>query len=1121
MTKTEIISIQEKQILKKLKDFQLSTVKQVDKLFWEKQQQRVLVSDEVGLGKTLVAKGVIVEYAKHFFSKPANSKLNVVYVCSNASISSQNVSKLSIGNCCYIENTNRSRLSLQHKNISQLRKEEKEDKELRKKFIHIIPITPGTSLKLTKGSGLMEERELIYVALSQTKFFNTEKKKEKLSSFLQRGAYSSWSYDELERYKDFIRDSCEDNYLDLLKGYAENILKRQVPFSFLEKEDIETEKSYTFLNAIKEERVSIINYLRYEFVNISLDLLHPDLVIMDEFQRFKDLLIAAKQDVDETQLTEQQLVARKFFKENQVLLLSATPYKMYSTLEEIDAFDVDQHYSEFFNVIEFLKEQDQDEIQKFKTIWADYSKELKILSLDNKTSFIQIKQKAENSLSRNICRTERISVINQIDLIKRVAPDLHISKNDVLEYIQAQKVLNILNELDNSNKSFPTDFVKSCPFLLSYMKNYKFKTSLEDKKNSIAKRGKLKEINQPLLWLEKNFIDDYSDIHKYNARLDSLLDIAFKLNAAKLLWVTPSMPYYKLGGDYIGTESFSKVLIFSAWEMVPRMVSSLVSYEAERIIFKELESLIKRKTIKYFLNDENNDDYDEEEESDEKRKKKSKKRRYPSSLLNFALSKEKVKPLSMVLFVFMYPSQFLKKIYNPLDYLGKERKEIENDLIKKIENEVNKKIPKDKRGNTAGEKYSWYYLLPLLLDDEDYVNKWFEKEISLSVFNSYSKYGQSKGFSSHLKKLRELYNSTLYGDYSVLGRIEDENDLYRTLADIAIASPGICIDRTYSRYSKKQDYDNAYPSQIAKLFIDKMNTPESTAVVMTSKSARDSQKEEAHWKNLLSYCVDGNLQAMFDEYAHILVSGLDESDDLIETLHTTLGESFTIKTTPYLVDTFENFCGNSKDKIFLRSHFAVSFTKGENGREEDIDRKTTVRNAFNSPFRPFVLASTSIGQEGLDFHNYCRKIVHWNLPNNPIDLEQREGRINRYKCLAIRQNIAKRYSGKIQPKRNEDIWDKLFDKAKEIEKGSNSDLIPYWGVIKSDDMINIERIIMDLPYSIDDENYNRLISIISLYRLTLGQARQEELIDYFEQSLKDFDNDSLSELFINLSPWKK
>lgn len=45
----------------------------------------------------------------------------------------------------------------------------------------------------------------------------------------------------------------------------------------------------------------------------------------------------------------------------------------------------------------------------------------------------------------------------------------------------------------------------------------------------------------------------------------------------------------------------------------------------------------------------------------------------------------------------------------------------------------------------------------------------------------------------------------------------------------------------------------------------------------------------------------------------------------------------------------------------------------------------------------------------MDFHNYCRVIMHWNLPGNPIDLEQREGRINRFKCLAIRQNVADKY----------------------------------------------------------------------------------------------------------------
>src|SRR5205814_3261270 len=69
-------------------------------------------------------------------------------------------------------------------------------------------------------------------------------------------------------------------------------------------------------------------------------------------------------------------------------------------------------------------------------------------------------------------------------------------------------------------------------------------------------------------------------------------------------------------------------------------------------------------------------------------------------------------------------------------------------------------------------------------------------------------------------------------------------------------------------------------------------------------------------------------------------------------------------------------------------------------------RKERVRAAFNSPFWPFVLVSTSVGQEGLDFHHYCHAVTHWNLPSNPVDLEQREGRINRYKGHAVLKNIA-------------------------------------------------------------------------------------------------------------------
>ena len=159
-----------------------------------------------------------------------------------------------------------------------------------------------------------------------------------------------------------------------------------------------------------------------------------------------------------------------------------------------------------------------------------------------------------------------------------------------------------------------------------------------------------------------------------------------------------------------------------------------------------------------------------------------------------------------------------------------------------------------------------------------------------------------------------------------------------------------------------------------------------------------------------------------------------------------------------------------------------------------------------------MLATTSIGQEGLDFHYYCRRVVHWNLPSNPVDLEQREGRVNRFECLALRQSIADKY-GNIHFRN--DIWEEMFRYAEEHESGE-CELIPYW-CLPNDQKYKIERVVPEYPLSRDIGSYERLIQILSLYRLSLGQPRQEELLETIFQNASK--NEELKELFINLSPF--
>ena len=342
------------------------------------------------------------------------------------------------------------------------------------------------------------------------------------------------------------------------------------------------------------------------------------------------------------------------------------------------------------------------------------------------------------------------------------------------------------------------------------------------------------------------------------------------------------------------------------------------------------------------------------------------------------------------------------------------------------------------------------------------------------------------------------------------------------LVDIILGSPAICLNRTFGVYENEPNMVNI--SKISRAMFSKFNSEEAIAIIdFTNGSSQFDKKDKRNnfWKKVLCYCRQGNLQAVFDEYVYFISRGLDRDENFILNISNEIRNALSIGEAQYTVDTYKNFRarieGERESPMNLRSRFAVTFSKAIND-ENDGKRKANLRNAFNSPFRPFVLASTSIGQEGLDFHAYCRRIVHWNLPHNPIDFEQREGRINRFMCLAIRQNVAKKY-GDIEFN-TKNIWEEMFNNAKNQEKKEGtSDLIPYWGLRDDSNLVKIERILPMYPFSRDIEQYEKMIKILSLYRLTLGQARQAELLEYI---IKNNDNyDKFNKLFMTLSPYYK
>lgn len=81
-----------------------------------------------------------------------------------------------------------------------------------------------------------------------------------------------------------------------------------------------------------------------------------------------------------------------------------------------------------------------------------------------------------------------------------------------------------------------------------------------------------------------------------------------------------------------------------------------------------------------------------------------------------------------------------------------------------------------------------------------------------------------------------------------------------------------------------------------------------------------------------------------------------------------------------------------------------------------------------------ILLSSEVGGEGLDFQ-YCRALINYDLPYNPMRIEQRIGRIDRFGQKADKIIIANMF---IKDTVDEEIYERLFKRIKLAEDGIGS-----------------------------------------------------------------------------------
>lgn len=1024
--------------LRTLKDFQLRTVEHVFRRMFidEDCTRRFLVADEVGLGKTLVARGVIAKSIRFMQEEGKIDRIDVVYICSNASIARQNINRLNV--------TGREGAAM----ASRLTLLPIELADLTSKKINFVSFTPGTTFNLRSSTGIMRERALLYYMLAdEPNPIGDEGLRRMLRCW---ASVDSWDYYTIRRQPERYNQR-------LAREFKQKVATDEALCAKLQELSSQFYECYgNPPEKLRYRRDRVIGKLREILSQVCVRVLEPDLVILDEFQRFRDLL---------TEETPASKLAKRLmdFRDPvagtraRVLLLSATPYKMYTLNTETD----EDHYRDFWSTLDFLY-QNPNQLDHLKRDFAEYRKGLLDPEAYGTQRLIHTRDLIRNRLLKVMSRTERVPATKDRDsMIQGQEPRAIPRPGDLRD---ARAIQELARHLYSQSI---VEYWKSSPYLLNVMKGYKikelFEESLQSPSRDILKA--LDDVDDHLL--KAGQIDRYKQLDPANPSLRLLMDRTIGKGLWKLLWIPPSLPYTVPAGPYEGISHATKALVFSAWNMVPDAISAVCSYEAERRMVTATEPNIGYREL-----------------SDRK-----------SAFLSFTMRHGE--PARMTSLAMTFPSPTLARLIDPLEEAVNSGAPIPYEkflttataraaeLVRPLRKYAGESVFPDRR-------WPWASLALIAKDNPETID-WITSRWKQLGTGSQRDTGEDSGFTEHV----ELFGEASQGILD-LGSIPE--DLPQTMAYLALGSPAVCALRALRRVAPTLAFDDpalmTAAAGVANAFRTMLNLPETQCLLQMTEAG------DSLWEKALVYAIQGNLQATMDEYVHVLRESLgliDHTDrETVTEISEAIQDALSIRTSLLYLDEFSRSRWTrriNKERFSVRCRFALRFSDIRDDSNAVLHRAGVVRDAFNSPFRPFILASTSIGQEGLDFHTYCHQVWHWNLPSNPVDLEQREGRVHRYKGHAIRKNVASKY-GIDALSQHGDPWKVLFARAEQDREDNQNDLVPFWLFEDMESAYKVERIVPMLPFSKESGRLDSLKRALAVYRMVFGQPRQEDLIHY-------------------------
>ena len=1031
-------------VLAGLKDFQRNTVEHVTRRFFTDIQptRRFLVADETGLGKSVVARGVIARTLEHLQDDDSVDRIDIVYICSNADIARQNLARLEVTGSRATQMSTRLTMLARH---SATLKAAASDTLA--KPVNLVAFTPGTSFESGWRTGQAEERALIYLLLEKQWGLYGWERRSALRALQATTRKFARFEDEVTYMASSLKGGPDPVIADAFaKGLAMSGLEERVRRLF---DDVGRRERLP--DDLKDRSTKLIGELRSCLAKASIESLQPDLVILDEFQRFRSLL-----SVEEG--GESAELARELFDygQSKVLLLSATPYKPF-TLDQETVTSGESHHKDFLETLRFLNADTGwlGSVEDALTVYRD--------ALTRGHSAAAAAKRVRELLTTVMTRAERPRLRSGEMVQERRLDIATLQADNVRGYVR-------LRELASAVEANATlEYWKSAPYFVNFTDGYQLGEKLK-KALSDGGGAQLRTLVERTQHIDAAALARFGEIDMGNPRLRQLADETVGQGWWQLLWLPPSMPYFQLGEPFAGHAGITKRLIFSSWSATPTAIAGLLSYEAERRL---VDGRLPENSARA--------------------------RAAVASRLDYRIVGDR--PAAMSALALFWPHPALAALGDPLA-VARSRPD---DLLPRedVEEVVRRQLTAEalQHGTEPDERdaaawtgvFGWPGAIPELGADELLIalsggSTDAEQDVDRPAAEGHA------GLAAHV----DLALAT--AARSTAPRLSRNDDVREDIVRIAVHSPGNIAWRAVARVLREGDAvepDEHWQAaaHLAAHLRGLFNRLETT--LLLDRGGDDN----TYWRVVLDYCAAGNLQAVLDEYLHHLRSSISDvplSGPALMALIDDVVRAVGLRPAAYAP-----YYPLDEDGPRLRSRFALRYGSPRGVSTDAAEgvqiRQQDVRTAFNSPFWPFVLTTTSAGQEGIDFHWWCSAIVHWNTPANPVDFEQREGRVHRFGGHAVRRNVAAAHRAEALRGDSADPWKAAYDAADAATK-DQGDFVPYWVY---DGEAKIERHIYPYALSLDGPRYERLKRDLAMYRLAFGQPRQEDLLKLLDRRSDD------------------